>query len=199
MKKAILAVCNMLVAITVLSQNIETEFEVLLKNEVIGKIVATETITGTTLIRDIRSITNAKVLAFSIHVESDTKITKGDEIMTEGVAYRHANRGAEDIHAITKRVANKKYERNRNDKKTVLENTDIIFCIADLYFKEPKGLSRIYSNMWAEMVEIKSLGNGIYQVITPDKKKSSYTYKNSKLISIEVDTPAGKVTSRRKS
>lgn len=187
-----------LISYSVVAQKTEALFNVFLKDENIGQIKAIETNTGSTIIRDIQSTTDARIFAFSIHVESDTKITKGNEIMTEGIAYRHANRGAEDVHASTKRVSNKKYERTRNDKKTFLENTEITFCIADLYFKEPKGLSKIYSNMWAEMVAVKNLGNGVYQITAPDNKKSLYTYKNSKLTTIELDTPAGKVISKRK-
>lgn len=198
MKKYLILIVCFLLTGNLFAQKTETIFNVFLKDENIGQIVASETISGNSIVRDIRSKTDAKILAFSIHVESDTKITKGNEIMTEGIAYRHANRGAEDVHASTKRVANKKYERNKNDKKSILENTDITFCVADLYFKEPKGLTKIYSNMWAEMVEIKNLGNGVYQVTTPDKKKSLYTFKNSKLVVIELDTPAGKIVSRRK-
>lgn len=198
MKQSILFIYYFLISMSLQAQKTQTLFDVFLKDENIGKITAIETITGSTIVRDIQSTTNAKILAFSIHVESDTKIIKGNEIMTEGIAYRHANRGAEDVHATTRRVANKKYERNRNDKKSFLENTDISFCVADLYFKEPKGLSKIYSNMWAEMIDIKSLGSGVYQVTAPDKKKSLYTYKNSKLVTIELDTPAGKVVSKRK-
>lgn len=198
MKQSILFIYYFLISMSLQAQKTQTLFDVFLNDENIGKITAIETITGNTIVRDIQSTTNAKILAFSIHVESDTKIIKGNEIMTEGIAYRHANRGAEDVHATTRRVANKKYERNRNDKKSFLENTDISFCVADLYFKEPKGLSKIYSNMWAEMIDIKSLGSGVYQVTAPDKKKSLYTYKNSKLVTIELDTPAGKVVSKRK-
>jgi hypothetical protein len=48
------------------------------------------------------------------------------------------------------------------------------------------------------MIEIIHLGSGVYQVTTPDKKKSKYTYKDSKLITIDLDTPGGKVISKRK-
>ncbi len=198
MKRSLLFIIVSLISYSVVAQKTEALFNVFLKDENIGQIKAIETNTGSTIIRDIQSTTDARIFAFSIHVESDTKITKGNEIMTEGIAYRHANRGAEDVHASTKRVSNKKYERTRNDKKTFLENTEITFCIADLYFKEPKGLSKIYSNMWAEMVAVKNLGNGVYQITAPDNKKSLYTYKNSKLTTIELDTPAGKVISKRK-
>lgn len=198
MKKSLLFIVISFISFHGIAQKTEVLFNVFLKDENIGQIKAIETNTGSTIIRDIQSATDARIFAFSIHVESDTKITKGNEIMTEGIAYRHANRGPEDVHATTKRVSNRKYECTRNDKKTFLENTEITFCVADLYFKEPKGMSKIYSNMWAKMVAVKNLGNGIYQVTAPDNKKSLYTYKNSKLTTIELDTPAGKVISKRK-
>lgn len=198
MLQRIMTLAFLIASHALFAQKTEIWFDVFLKGENIGKIHATEVVTGNTVVRDIQSKTDAKVLAFSIHVESDTKISKGGEVMTEGVAYRHANRGAEDVHGSTKRIGPKKYERIRNDSKSLWVDSEINFCVADLYFKEPKGLSQIYSNMWAEMVSVKSMPNGVYQITSPDKKISSYSYKNGRLLQIEVETPVGKVLSKRK-
>jgi hypothetical protein len=179
------------------AQQIEITFEVILKDQKIGKVRATETKTGTHITRDVKSESDAKVLAFSVHLETETKVVNGEEILVEGIAYRHASRGPEDIHAKTKRMSTKKYERERNGKKTMFENEDITFCVADLFFKEPVHLQKVYSNMHAEMLPIKSLGKGKYQVTAPDKKITMYTYLNGKLMTIESDTPLGMVISKR--
>lgn len=180
-----------------LAQKTEITFDVILKEKKIGNVRATETKTGSNITRDIKSESDAKVLAFSVHLETETKVVNGSETLVEGIAYRHASRGPEDVHAKTKRVGTKKYERERNGNKTTLDNEEISFCVADLFFKEPIGLQKIYSNMYAEMLQIKSLGKGKYQVITPDKKTTFYTYLNGKLMTIESDTPVGTVISKR--
>ena len=51
--------------------------------------------------------------------------------------------------------------------------------------------------MYAQMLELKRMDNGQYQLITPDNNNSLYSYRNGKLISIEVDTLVGKVISKR--
>jgi hypothetical protein len=51
--------------------------------------------------------------------------------------------------------------------------------------------------MFAEFVNIKMLGNGKYQLTTPDKKNSYFTYQKNKLVMMEVETPAGKVITKR--
>jgi len=42
------------------------------------------------------------------------------------------------------------------------------------------------------------MDNGQYQLIAPDNNNSLYSYRNGQLISIEVDTPVGKVISKRR-
>lgn len=195
--KNILTTALLIVTHVALSQRTEITFNVIFKDKNIGKIIATELRNDTKTTYDVKSETNAHVLMFSVHVESEMKIEKGKEVMLEGTAYRHANRGAEDVHATTKRLSAKKYERQRNGKTTTYTEGEINFCVAELFFKEPTGVTKIYSNMYAEMLSLKSLGDGRYQMTTPDKKNSIYTYQNGKLISVESDTPAGKVISKR--
>jgi len=51
--------------------------------------------------------------------------------------------------------------------------------------------------MYAEMLTLKKVSPGKYQLITPDNNDSFYTYKNGKLVIIEVNIIAGKVLSKR--
>ena len=136
-------------------------------------------------------------MTLSVHVETDTKVINGNRILIEGTAYRHTNRGPGDIHATTKRLGAKKYELDRNGTKSLYELEEITFSVTDLFFEEPVGLQNIFSNMFAEMVPLKKLGSGKYQVTTPDKKTTIYTYSNGKLVIIESETPAGNVLSKR--
>ena len=197
MIKSNLLLATLLLAFQSSGQKLEINFNVIFKDKAIGKIVATEEKIGSEIIHDIKSQTDAKVMVFSVHVESDMKIKKGNGVMIEGIAYRTASRGAEDVHSSTKRVGSNKYERTRNGKQTLFTKGDITFCVADMYFREPTGISAIYSNMYAELLTLKSLGAGRYEVITPDKKNTIYSYKAGKLMQVEASTPLGQVISKR--
>jgi hypothetical protein len=179
------------------AQNTKIQFDVFLKNKPIGKLTATEVSSGGQTIRDVRSDSEAKIFMFSVHVETDTKVISEGSMLKDGVAYRHSNRGPNDIHASTTRIAPKKYECNRNGTKTLFEQKEITFSITDLFFSEPVGRSEIYSNIFTQMVPLKILGNGRYQVTNPENKIATYTYANGKLVKIESETLAGTVTTKR--
>ena len=178
-------------------QKSESTFHVFLKDKHIGKVQAIEIKQGTEVIRDVRAETDASVMMLSVHVETDTKVINGNRVLIEGTAYRHTNRGPGDIHATTKRLAAKKYEHDRNGTKSLYELGEITFSVTDLFFEEPVGLKNIFSNMFVEMVPLKTLGSGKYQVTTPDEKTTIYTYSNGKLVIVESETPAGNVLSKR--
>ena len=176
----------------------EANFDVTFNDKVIGTVKATEKKEGGKIIKDLRSNTDTKVLIMSIHVESEVNATYDQETFLSGVAYRHANRGAKDIHATTTRLAAQKYQTDKDGAKTTLQGKEVKYCVIDLYFKEPKGLKEIYSNMFATFVTVKELAPGKYMIMNPDQVNATYTYAGGKLMKIEVDTKVGKVTSVRK-
>lgn len=197
MKRFLLLVLVSVSTLQLCAQRPVRSFHVFLKDKKIGVVDVFEQKSDTHTIRELKTVSDAKVLAFAVHVEADVKVKKKEKVLVEGTAYRHANRGPADIHALTKKTDNQQYEREQNGKKSVLPIKEITYCVVDLYFSEPKGLARIFSNMYADFVTVKSEGNGRYEVTTPDKKKTYYTYKLGELVSIEAETPLGTVVSRK--
>ncbi len=51
--------------------------------------------------------------------------------------------------------------------------------------------------MYAQMLKLKHVSLGKYQLITPDNNNSIYTHRNVELISIVVDTLVGTSISKR--
>lgn len=184
------------IAVSALAQKNDVTFDIVFKGNKIGFLKATEEKKGSQVIKDIKTQSDTKVLAFAVHVESELHTIHEEGALIKGTAYRHASRGAEDVHSNTERKSPGQYVRERNGKKTTAADA-ITMCVADLYFREPKGLTKIYSNMYAEFVALKSLGKGKYQLTTPDKKNSFFSYENEKLVMMEVETPVGKVVTKR--
>lgn len=180
-----------------LAQKVENVFKVSFKNKDIGTIHAVEDRSGTKSTKDLRTQTDAKVLMISVHVESEVKSTHDNGVLIEGTSYRHASRGAEDVNAHVIKIGDKLYQREKNGKKSTIEKQEITICVIDLFFREPKGVKTIFSNMYADFLTLKEIGSGKYQLVTPDKKDSFYTYQNDKLIMVESNTPLGKVISSR--
>lgn len=178
--------------------NTEIIFDVTFNGKNIGTVKATEKTTGNHIVKDLKSDTDTKVLVMSIHVETEVNATYDKETFLKGTAFRHANRGVNDVHASTTRVADKQYKTERDGKQIPLNGREVGFCVIDLYFKEPKGLTDVYSNMYTAFVQIKEVSPGKYLLENPDGVKAWYSYKAGKLTQIEVETKVGKVVSVRK-
>jgi hypothetical protein len=180
-----------------IAQKTTVTFNVFFKDKNIGTMQATEVRSGTKSIKDLKTNTDVSVFMMSIHVESEVKSTHDNGLLIQGSSYRHANRGSEDVIASVKRIGEKVYEKVRNGKKGRLEKTDISICVIDLFFREPKGVKVVFSNMYADFLTLKEVSPGKYMLITPDDKNSYYTYQNGKLMSVETNTPLGKVITKR--
>lgn len=179
------------------AQKNEFNFAVHFKGEQIGTMHAVESKTGAKSVKDLRTNTDAKIFGLSIHVESEVTTTHEGEILTHGIAYRHASRKSEEVHAQVTKVSDKVYQKERNGIKEKLENIAISFCVIDLYFREPKGIKKVFSNMYADMLQVKELGQGRYEITAPDDRVSYYQYANGKLLTMEASTPLGKIVSKR--
>jgi len=180
-----------------LAQKKEIFFDVIFKDEKIGVLHAQETKSESTSLKVLTIETSTTFLFISIHVESEVSTTQKGGVLIKGTAYRNASRKSSDVIASVTKIGNRLYQRERNGVKDKIKNLHITFCVADLYFKEPVGITRVFSNMYAEMLQLKQVSVGKYKLITPDNNNSIYNYRNGELISIEVDTPVGKVISKR--
>jgi hypothetical protein len=178
------------------AQKQEIKFQVNFKDNAIGTLLAVQETSGTKSTKDLKTLTDTKVLMMAVHVESEVNVIHQDGVLQKGVAYRHANRGAEDVHATVIMKGDKNYQIERNGK-TEKMIANISFCVVDLFFREPKGISKIFSNMYTKVLTLKEISPGTYMLMTPDNKNSYYTYQNGKLMVVETDTPLGKVVSRR--
>jgi hypothetical protein len=178
------------------AQKEEIKFEVNFKDKKIGTLIATKDKVGNKLTKDIRTLTDTKILLMSIHVESEVSVIYQDGELFKGTAYRQANRGSEDVQSMVIRKSEKNYQINRNGIVEKL-NEPITLCVVDLFFQEPIGVVSVFSNMYGKKLNLKSTGPGKYKLITPDNKHSYYSYQNGKLMLVETDTPVGKVISKR--
>jgi len=179
------------------AQKQEVFFDVIYKDEKVGVLHAKETKTESKSFKLLTIETNTTFLFIPIHMESEVTMIQKNGILMEGTAYRNASRKSNDVIATVTKIGFNLYQRERNGVKDKIRNQRITYCVVDLYFKEPLGVTKVFSNMHTQMLELKSIDNGQYQLITPDNNNSLYSYRDGKLISIEVDTPVGKVISKR--
>lgn len=181
------------------AQTRKIDFEVYFKDNYIGSVTAFDIKKGTASVKDVKTNTNTKILVTSIHVESELNLLYENGILKKGIAYRTASRGSEDIHATTIKNGEKSYKIVSNGVSNDLKNTDIKFCVADLYFTEPKSEKKVFSNMYGKHLDIVSNETGKYKIVLPDGNTAVYEYFNGQISKIEVEMSLGKIITKRKS
>ena len=198
MKKNLFLIASFLLVGTITrAQKQEVFFDVIYKDEKVGVLHAEETKTESKSFKLLTIETKTSFLFIPIHMESEVTTTQKNGILIEGSAYRNASRKSSDVTATVTKTGYKLYQRERNGVKDKIRNQHISYCVVDLYFQEPLGVTKVFSNMYAQMLELKRMDDGQYQLITPDNNNSIYSYRNGRLISIEADTVVGKVISKR--
>lgn len=193
----LLSIYSLIAFATLPAQDTQSKFDIYFDDDKVGHFTVTQTTTGTKNIRDLKTVSETKIIAILFHVETEAKVIRQEGKFVEGTGYRHANRGIDDIHSQTTHISDNNYEIKKNGKSEVKKDYTITWCITDLFFKEPKGLTHIYSNMHGQKLRINHMGNGRYQVVSPGDKYSYYIYKNGVLVTVEADTPVGKVISTK--
>jgi len=180
------------------AQNTTINFDVIYDGKSIGTVTASKEIEGKKVVKNLRSNTDAKVLMLSVHVESEVKVHSEGEIMTSATAYRHANRGAEDIQTTTVKGAGNTYDIIKNGEKIQLTHVGIKFCVTDLYFSEPLGISSIFSSTYGAFLPLKYISKGVYKLVLPDGKTTTFTYVNGKLTQAIATMSLGDILFKRK-
>ncbi len=196
-KSTLFLLAAFLITAGLFAQKTETVFNIFLKEKNIGTVRAMEIKSGTKSTKDLHTLSDTKFLCIQVHLEMDMNTISDNGVLVQGTAYKHANRGTEDVHAVTKKTGPSSYTVQRNGETSVLNNKVIRMCVADLYFTEPKGITTVFSNMYAQDVPIKAVGPGKYELTTPNDKTTTYTYQNGKLMTIVADTPAGEAVTKR--
>jgi hypothetical protein len=180
------------------AQKTKIEFDVMFNSDPIGTLTATSEANDSTVVKDLHSNTDAKVFMLSIHVESEVKTHVKKGVLLNATAFRHANRGSEDIQTTVKKLSSSQYQVIKNGQEKKLPTNGIKFCVIDLYFKEPKGVTTAFSNTIGEFLKITPMGNGEYVLNMPDGKKNKYTYVNGALTTVKSSIAVGEVVFKRK-
>jgi hypothetical protein len=183
---------------TLLAQKTVIQFDVLHNGKNIGLLTATKEVNGAYVTKTISSNTSTKVLLLNLHVESEIKVSTHKEILLNLYAYRNVNHGHDNTKTKVVRLAANRYKVTKNGKEKIATRPEIRFCVSDLYFKEPVGLGKVFSDTFAEDLKLEINNPNTYQLILPDGNKSTYSYTNGVLKTVVSDFSVGEVVFNRK-
>lgn len=84
------------------------------------------------------------------------------------------------------------------DDHDLLNDTELDFSTAKLYFQEPVGIQRVYSERFLQYCELEAQEGHRYKLSLPDNKTNYYTYKDQQLVKVFVDRAWFNLEFRRK-
>jgi hypothetical protein len=69
----------------------------------------------------------------------------------------------------------------------LLNNTELTFTTARLYFQEPVGIQNVYSERFLQQCRLEDQGDHTYKLHLPDNKANYYTYKDRQLVAVAIE------------
>lgn len=159
-------------------------FNVVKKSTVIGYINIEKRSLNQTTTFTITSEVNAKVV-FNFNAIGKEKSVYNKDTLIYSSVYRMLNNKVKLNQSLL--FENGAYILENMGKREIVNFNVIRRNLVTLYFHEPIGINKIYSDKYKEMLNITVLGNSKYKVVFPNKSVSIYEYKNGKCINVDVE------------
>jgi hypothetical protein len=163
------------------------EYEIRFGNRVIGNVSAHCKQTGTDKSISIQSKVDMRPLTrFTLDISCEFD----NSVMIKSKVTKDTGKEG-DSKSITTQKDGKTYTIVQNGEKSVL-NSEIVHSVSELYFMEPHQITRIFSETIGAFLNLKTLGNGLYELTLPEGKKNVYKYEKGVLVQVEVSQTFGK-------
>ena len=192
--KTLLTTIFLVTASIVFAQTEMVSFTVSSHDVELGKTLATKTIAGNKT--HIKVVTDIKVhMLFTIHVKIISNSTLINNVLISSSAVTYNNG---DIHSTTTIIKNGSHYNIKKGEHSYVHQGDITYCGALLYFKEPKGLTHVLSEISGEENASKSMGNGDYLLtIIEEEHHNIYSYKSGLLQTASIEHSMSNVQLKR--
>ncbi|WP_145711502.1 DUF6134 family protein [Chitinophaga japonensis] len=170
-------------------------FEIRLGSRVIGVIDARSNTSGAARHMLIRSRIETRLLSKF----TDISCEYNNNVLTQSRVLRSNGGKDGDGKEVTTRREGARYLVNLEGEQSTLQTAEIRHSVSDLYFTEPRQITRIYSETLGRFLSLKALGNGAYELLLPEGKKNIYRYRKGALVEVEVNHALGKAHIVKKS
>jgi len=152
----------------------------------IGEINTYLTESENTQIYEVTSVASFQVLWMKYHRTTSNLVTYENETVSTSYTGVYMNNDLEDSAAIHFNDDSYKCYRHP-DERFVLKDSSMQFTTVKLYFHEPIGVEKVYSERFLAYCDLEKDGKNKYKLYLPDGKINYYTYANKLLIEVFVD------------
>jgi hypothetical protein len=167
-------------------------FTLLRNNQPIGEVTASYRREGDRHFYSLTSNVEVRIL-FKIRVKINYHEQFDADHHLESSSYTQHFNGMSQKDIKLKKLGTS-YQIWNDDKKVETEEGLIDLTSLGMYFKEPKGVSQVYSENQLKYVSIVEKGKGNYELTQENGRKSHYQYAEGRLEKIESSSIYGSIT-----
>ncbi len=162
-------------------------YDIYLNNDdIIGEVHVNQVQNGNTQNFEIFSAVNFKVLWKQYQRETHNSIYYQDGTLFKSFNSVFMNGELEDSSAIIKNNLYYKGFKTPNEHFDIKEK-DLTFSMVKLYYHEPVGLTKVYSERYLDHCKIEIVEDHKYKIHLPGGKHNYYTYKDGVLTEAFID------------
>lgn len=166
------------------------KYDVILSDDKIGELTVTRTIKGAFTTYKLESKSEAKVLFTTKKNYVLMDVTYKDGKLVSSYCKNELNDEVDNYASIS--WDGSKYNIT-NEKGKLTYPSAVTFSVISLYFGEPKGISKLFTERIGEAYPLTDLGSGRYEYKIPNGDKNVYVYRNGELVETERKTIIGTV------
>lgn len=163
-----------------------TIFNIVKNNSVIGSIKITKSVSRDSVIYNIESTIETKLI-LKFKVVGKEKYIYRNGILIYASLFRTLNNKVKTNHYIL--YNDGEYSLQTPEKISHLNFEDIKQNLMILYIHEPIGIKSVFCDNQQQMVKVEPMGNGIYKVELSKGKYNIFHYKNGRCVKIEAVSP----------
>ena len=168
-------------------------YAVMLRDEKVGELYVNRTVSKKFTDYKLESLIHVDKL---INMEVEYKLTARfeDGLLFKSSTWQRSNQKV-NINTITTRYGNSYLVEMLNKRnQNIKENIDFNLCT--LYFHEPVGKTRIWSDSYGAFIRVRPAGTHRYEVLLPDGKRNFYTYHYGICSTVETEQLFSKIIFR---
>ncbi len=175
-----------IIAFSTISKGQTHSYSIMLAGKRIGSIQAVRTVDDNKAYYDVFSDVNFKVLWKKYNRKTKNLLEKENGHLVNSRSGIYMNDVLEDSAYFIKK-GEKFYCYRYPDDEFEREFSEITHHTMDLYFKEPVGLEKIYSERFLAYCKVRPKGLNKYVISLPNGKENVYTYEEGVLVEVFVD------------
>ncbi len=165
-------------------ENTRLEYDIIKGNNKIGELNATRNKLGEEVSYAIDSkVVISFLFELNIQFKYDSKF-ENDYLTWSDFSNMTNNKEKESTEITWEKY---RYKVKTDKKESYVSKSQIAYTLSKMYFIEPIGIDKVFSERFAEYLTVSEIGDHMYELTLPDGKKNIYSFENGICNEVKVD------------